>query len=317
VASTQTLCGRGALPDATLVVLDEAHHYVAAQWGQLAARYAAAIRLGLTATPERSDGKPLGELFDSIVVGATPRELTEQGFLVPCDVFAPSRYRPGLIAGDPVRSYLEHAPGRRAFIFAATVEHAGELAVGFNRAGVPAAVVSAATSDEERAAAVEAFRRGEVLALCNVGIFTEGTDVPEAEACVLARGCSSAGTYLQMVGRVLRPEPGKLRAILLDLPGVSRRFGLPSDDREYSLSGKRGIVWTRPGRGRRGVRRPQQIEAALTRVSVDVPDQRRKRDFLREMYRQAEARGYRSGWAVYRFKQQFGHLPWERPGAAA
>ena len=73
VASVQTLAARGVgrLPAADLVILDEAHHYVAAQWGAVARAYSDALTLGLTATPARADGTALGDLFDRLVVGAT------------------------------------------------------------------------------------------------------------------------------------------------------------------------------------------------------------------------------------------------------
>ncbi len=317
VASIQTLIARGELPEVSLVVFDEAHHYVAAEWGMVAKHYSNATRLGLTATPERSDGKPLGDLFDALVVGASPRELTELGYLVPCDVVSPAKYSPRKIAGCPVEAYLERANGKRAFVFAALVEHAAELAEKFRAAGVTAACISGETPADERAAAVEAFRRGELLVLCNVAIFTEGTDVPEAEVCILARGCGSAGTYLQIIGRVLRNAPGKLSALLIDLPGVCRRHGLPTDDRKYSLEGKRGIMLQRrgsagmPGHGLGGMKRPEQIAAPLIKVAGFNADQKAKLDYLQEQYRQADRRGYKSGWAVFRFKERFGHAPWE------
>lgn len=69
----------------------------------------------------------------------------------------------------------------------------------------------------------------------------EGTDLPMAEVCILARGAGSAGIYIQMVGRVLRPHPGKRSALLLDGRGVSFLHGMPEDERVYSLEG-RGIA---------------------------------------------------------------------------
>jgi DNA repair protein RadD len=313
VASVQTLLARGTLPDATIVVLDECHHYIAAEWGQIAGHYSAALRLGLTATPERSDGKPLGDLFDAIVVGASPRELTELGYLAPCEVFAPRRCKSGEMAGNPVQKYIEHSNGRRAFVFAATVEHAQEISAEFCAAGVPAACVSGETPSEERAEVIAAFRRGDLLALCNVYVFTEGTDIPEAEACILARGCGSAGTYLQMVGRVLRPAPGKTGAIVIDLCGASHKHGLPADDRVFSLDGKKGIVLLDKGNAGKGwpsAKRPIQIDAALVRMSAG-PEQIAMRQFLRDSYQIAAQKGYKPGWAIHRFRDRFGFAPWE------
>lgn len=324
VASTQTLIARDALPDASLVVLDEAHHYVAAEWGAVAVHYASAIRLGLTATPERSDGKPLGDLFDALVVGATPRELTDLGHLIPCEVIGAKRYRPRELAGNPVDRYLEHAAGRRAFLFAGTVEHAEDLAAEFVARGVPAACVSGETPSDERTRAVAAFRAGKVLVLCNVYVFTEGTDVPEAEVCILARGCGSASTYLQMVGRVLRPAPGKTSALLLDLVGAANKHGFPADERRYSLDGNRGIMLSRAAQKKNtggswsgGAQRPGIINASLVRLSSAGPDAVEKREFLVTKYREAESRGYKPGWAIYQFRLRFGHAPWQQVQVAS
>ncbi len=82
-----------------------------------------------------------------------------------------------------------------------------------------------------------AHARGAVLVNCMV--LTEGWDSPETSCCILARGCGSVGTYLQIVGRVLRPAPGKTGALLIDLTGRSfYDHGPPDADRLYSLTGK-------------------------------------------------------------------------------
>jgi hypothetical protein len=119
-----------------------------------------------------------------------------------------------------------------------------------------------------------------------------------------------------MVGRVLRPAPGKTGALLIDLPGVCRRHGLPTDERKYSLDGKRGIMLQRrgsgmAGRGLGGVKRPEQVAAPLVKVAGLRADQKAKLDYLREQYRRADERGFKPGWAIHRFRERFGHAPWE------
>lgn len=86
--------------------------------------------------------------------------------------------------------------------------------------------------------ALELFKQGVVKILCNVYVFTEGTDLPMAQVCILARGASTAGIYLQMVGRVLRPHRGKTRAMLIDLRGISHVHLMPEDERVFQLEGK-------------------------------------------------------------------------------
>jgi DNA repair protein RadD len=324
VASIQTLIARAARPTATLLVLDEAHHYVADEWGDVAQHYASTFRIGLTATPERSDGKPLGDLFESLVAPVGVAELTEQGFLTPCEVLAPRRRLKRAMAGDPVERYIAVARGRRAIFFAASVEQAEELAERLLAAEIPAACIHGETPPSERASALDRFVRGELVALTNVFVLTEGTDLPPAEVCVLARGFSNASTYLQCVGRVLRPSPGKSGAIVLDLCGVSRTFGVPADEREYSLEGKairlRGRTVSEPdepGLGSSTVPKVVDAEISLVReISATAAKWTRgargeRRAALEQLLRTARERGFKRGWAVHQYRERFGTLPWE------
>ncbi len=327
VASIQTLAARDERPPATLLVLDEAHHYVAEQWGEIAEHYANAYRIGLTATPERSDGAPLGDLFDALVAPVSVAELTEAGYLVPCEVQAPKRRLPRAMAGDPVDRYLELARGRRAIFFAATVEHAQEIRARLDSSAVPAACIHAETPAEDRAESLRRFASGELLALTNVFVLTEGTDLPPAEVCVLARGFSHASTYLQCVGRVLRPSPGKASALVLDLCGVSRTHGVPSDEREYSLDGRairvigKKLETEEPTGATPDAPLVVDAEIEIVRsISVTAAKWTRgqhgaERAYLERLLREARDRGRKPGWAAHRFKEQFGRFPWQRRAA--
>jgi superfamily II DNA or RNA helicase len=177
------------------------------------------------------------------VVGATVAQLTDWGHLVPLEGVRPeSMLEPGHIAQDPVEAYLEHARGpvgyRQGILFARSVEEAQRYAAALTGRGVRAECVTASTPAADRSAALELFRRGVIRVLTNVYVMTEGTDLPMAEVCILARGAGSAGMLLQMVGRVLRPSPGKASALLIDLRGVTHLHGYPEDERTYSLVGK-------------------------------------------------------------------------------
>lgn len=226
------------LPPADFVVIDECHHVVAPTWKRLADAYANAKIFGLTATPQRSDGAPLGDMFGALVVGATVRQLTELGHLAPCRAWSPpSLLGSGDLALDPTEAYLTHADGRRAVVFCATVEHATEVAGDLVTAGVAAAVVHGQMSATDRAETLARFAAGELRAICNVHVLTEGWDDPGAEVCILARKPQHAGTFIQMVGRVLRPAPGKADALLIDLCGSVLEHGMPDADRTYRLDG--------------------------------------------------------------------------------
>ena len=241
VATVQGLAASGERPRADLVVLDEAHHYApgAAQWHDVIDHYSAAWRLGLTATPQRGDGSPLGDVFGELVVAAQYSELVESGHLVSCDVLRPDRQLKSTeLASDPVAMWQEHAAGRSGFLFGGRVDECQEFSRRLTAAGIPAETIHGNTPTEERDLFLHEFRSGHLKVLCSVYVLTEGVDVPAAEVCMLARGCQHAGTYLQMVGRVLRPSPGKAGALLVDLTGVSWSHGFPTDDRVYALEGR-------------------------------------------------------------------------------
>lgn len=242
VASIPTLASknwRDRLPAADLVILDECHHTPAKTWASLASNYAHASLLGLTATPARQDGKPLGDIFDSIVVGATIRELTELGHLVPARIWAPpNALDSGELAIDPVQAYQDHAAGERAVVFCLTVEHAESVAADFMARGIEASVVHGQLSAGERFVRLQALKSGQLKVIVNVHVLTEGWDQPEVSTAILARKPQHAGLYLQIVGRVLRPANGKSTAKVLDLCGASLIHGTPDMEREYSLEGK-------------------------------------------------------------------------------
>lgn len=244
VGSIQTLIlprWLGNLPPADLVIADEAHHMAAAQWRQLAGAYPAARWLGLTATPERADGKPLGDLFDDLIVAASVAELTELGNLVPCRVYCPAPQQEldsGELALDPVTAYQQHGSGDLAVVFCATVDHATRFAGQFTVAGIPAAVVTGTMPHRARAETLRRWADGEIRVVCNCGVLTEGFDLPALSVCIMARKFGHAGLFLQCCGRVLRPWPGKASATVIDLCGSAITHGPPDMPREYSLDGK-------------------------------------------------------------------------------
>lgn len=228
-------------PVASLVVIDECHHVMAKTWRRLADHYRDALLLGLTATPQRADGRSIGDVFDSIVVGSTVAELTSLGHLVPCRVFAPpDKLDAKQIAQSPLAAYRKHADGTRAVIFCVTVEHAERVAEEMNAGGVRTRVVHGEMGRDSRRAALDDLDAGRIDAVASIGVLTEGWDSPAVATCILARKPQHTGLYLQMVGRVLRPHPGKSHATLIDLCGSVHDHGPPDMDREYTLDG-RGI----------------------------------------------------------------------------
>ncbi len=245
VASLDTLVTRGHFPPADDIVFDEAHHAAAETWGALLARYTAANVLGLTATPERGDGKGLREHFDGIVSGPSVKDLTDAGVLVPLRVLRPSApTRTGVVVQDPIEAYQDHAGNERAIAFFQSTELARKYALAFNDAGIGAACITGDTPADARAFYVDAFRKGALRVLTNVNVLTEGFDCPAASVAIIARGCGTTGTFDQIVGRVVRSYQGKDGALLLDLRGQSHLHGLPIKGRLYSLD---GVGISKPG----------------------------------------------------------------------
>jgi DNA repair protein RadD len=242
VGSIQTLTlprWAGRLPQADLVIADEAHHMAAKEWRKLADEYPSARWLGLSATPERADGKPLGDIFDDLIVAASVRELTDLGNLVPCRVFAPmQQLDTAELALDPVQAYQKHGADELAVVFCVTVEHARRTAEEFNAAGIPAAFISGKTSATERADILYQWQTYALTVVCNCGVLTEGFDLPALGVAILARKFGHAGLFLQCVGRVLRPHPEKRQATVVDLCGSVHEHGTPDLERTYSLDGE-------------------------------------------------------------------------------
>lgn len=224
-------------PRASVVLYDECHHYAADEWSAIADTYPDAWRIGLTATPERADGRALGSLFDRMVVAAKYSDLIRDGHLVPCRILRPESGLERGLALDPVDAYRKHAADRSGFVFVPRIDEARALAERFTAAGIPTAAIDAGTPEAERDAAISALRSGDLRLLTNVYALTEGVDVPTASVCILARAVGHVSQYLQIAGRVLRTAPGKTDALLIDLPGVSHEFGSPTEDRIYSLDG--------------------------------------------------------------------------------
>jgi len=335
VASVQTLLAREQRPTASVLVADEAHHHVAEEWGSVAASYSSALRIGLTATPERSDGVGLGNLFDTLVPVAQPRELISAGHLVPVKVVGPARKTRDM-AEDPVVAYERFARGRKAIVFPGSLAQAARLEHAFNALGHPCKAITGTTKQAAREEAIDRFRRGRLLVLIGIHTLTEGLDVPDVYAAILARGFSSPGAYIQAVGRVMRPAPGKTSAIVLDLRGASTEHGLPDEDRVYSLEGKaiasgpdldpirqcpecghvfRASLWQDaacPGCGFRLPRRvdPKVRRAVLEQITSQHVDTQRT-EFLRRQIAICRAKGWKIGKAMVMYKLTYKHWPSE------
>lgn len=262
IGSVQTLSRRiGKMREPKLVVFDECHHLAAKTWSALYDGYPKSFFLGLTATPERSDGRGLEKYFRSMIHGPSVEWLIKNKYLCPYKLYAPKaasmdgvHVRMGdfvrseaaaaidkpTITGDAIKHYRQLAIGKRAVVFCVSVEHSKHVVDQFNSSGIPAAHVDGETDVNLRDETIRRFERGEIKILSNVELFGEGFDLPALEVAILLRPTKSLGLYLQQIGRALRPFPGKEAALILDHAGNCERHGLPDEEREWSLIGRLG-----------------------------------------------------------------------------
>lgn len=224
------------------------------------------IVIGLTGTPERLDGKALGDVF-SVMVEARPTHwLIAQGRLSGYDIYS-TNMQPDLsgvkkvggdynreqlaevmdnrvLVGDAISHWRRHANGMRTVVYCVNVKHSKHTAEAFNDAGIPAVHVDADTTTGELKDACEGLASGKYLVLCNCELVIEGFDLSAQvgkditlECCILLRPTESLARYLQMVFRALRKKENP--AIILDHAGCAMKHGLPDEEREWSLDGRK------------------------------------------------------------------------------
>jgi len=248
---------RRPIPDGVgLIVIDECHHAVSSS------TYARLFDcdvpvVGATATPFRLDGRGLGDVFGSLVVAARVDELVRDGYL-----FAPEIYshdapdmtgakkvggdwsfkelgarsnKPRLVAGI-VETWVRRGGSRRTLAFATTIAHSKAIVDEFLQAGVFAEHLDGKTPKKERDAILERLRIGTTEVVSNVGVATEGFDMPALDCAIIARPTASLCLWLQMIGRVMRPEGS---ALVLDHSGNVLRHGSPTRFIDYVLEPNR------------------------------------------------------------------------------
>jgi superfamily II DNA or RNA helicase len=265
IASVQTLVRRlSRLPAPDLIVIDEAHHAGAATWQKIFEAYPDAKLLGVTATPQRLDGRGLGThcggYFDELIDGPSVQTLIDGGYLAKPRVFASAngldmsgvRARAGdfehaetqrrvmnrEIVGDAVAHYKRICDGVPAIAFCYSIAHADMVTAQFNAAGITSARIDGTMNDNERKLIIDQLAAGIIKVMTSVDLVSEGFDVPVCGAAILLRPTMSMGLYVQQVGRPMRPAPGKQHAFILDHAGNVARHGLPQDERTWSLDGR-------------------------------------------------------------------------------
>jgi DNA repair protein RadD len=243
-----------------LIVWDEAHHLASASWAKIFNEFNDAYHILLTATPERLDGKGLKNYADVLLNGPSVRWLIENGYLADYVAYAPNQIsmagikkqmgdysksesaalidKPS-ITGSAVKEYMKVGYGKRFIGFAITIEHSHHIVEEYKAAGIPAAHLDGESPSNYRDQVLKDLASGELKYVSNVGLFSEGFDLPSLDGLQMLRPTASLSMYLQMCGRPLRPDGDKV-AIILDHVGNIERHGLPCDERKWSLDGKAG-----------------------------------------------------------------------------
>jgi DNA repair protein RadD len=376
VASIATLHARAVrsrkihLPEADVVVVDEAHHARARMYMKLVEAYPQAVVIGLTATPCRGDGRGLGNVFEIMIECPSVAELIVDGYLVGTKVYAP--YRPdlkgvkvergdyvesqlaarmdtGRLVGDIVTNWIRLGGRRQTVVFATGVAHSVHIRDEFRRAGVMAEHIDGKTPAEERDRILADLSAGRIDLVTNAMVLTEGWDQPSVSCLILARPTKSLGLFRQMIGRVLRPAPGKTEALVLDHAGATFAHGFAEDAIEWELSkdrkaenrahASRGGSAEAPGLttcpecaavrmegkpcgacGWRPQSKAQSIEiddGDLARVERDrsvrpnTYDDKYKAEFHGQLIWIGQEKGYErsAGWAAHKYKEKFGVWP--------
>lgn len=234
------------------VIIDECHRLAADRFDAFATSVRPKILLGLTATPERSDGEPIFPYFDNRPDGSPAVEL-RLWHALDLQLLSPFEYygcdddtdfsevpwdEPGeravidkLVTGNDIRARLVIDEWRRltgdprrsrALIFCVSVAHAEFMTTKFNEAGFPAICVVGLTDPDIRRQAPERLARGEVCAIVTCDLYNEGVDLPFVDTLLLLRPTQSPVLFQQQIGRGLRLHEGKQNCLILDFVGRYR-----------------------------------------------------------------------------------------------
>ena len=254
VVSIDTIINSSDAPDFDLIIWDECHHIAADTWGKLYTKFNKAYHIGLSATPNRTDGLDLNKFFDKIITldevleelkvkpihQSSVRWLINNNYLSDYNIYGIPETQ------DANRNYLnnwfKYANNMLTIGFAKNIKHAEKLADYFNDNGVSAASLSSETDESLRAAVLQKFAEGKIKVIFNVNLFSEGFDISATtgvditiKCVILTTFTSSLPTYLQRCGRALRASDTK--SVILDFAGNVIEHGVPCAKNEWTLDG--------------------------------------------------------------------------------
>lgn len=267
IGMVQTVCRHlDKVPAPSLIITDENHHSKANSYMKIYKAFPNAYRIGVTATPVRLDGSGLKDVNDDIIIGVSAKWLIDHKYLSPYEYFAPKLFDiesenvdenngdysgddvgkkmiTKRIFGDVIGHYRQLADGKQTICYCPSIKMSTVMAENFIENGITAAHIDGETPKNERDAIIEKFRKGEIKILCNVDLISEGFDVPDCECAILLRPTKSLTLYIQQSMRCMRYKPNKT-AVIIDHVGNYSRFGLPDNDRKWTLNGKENDIFT-------------------------------------------------------------------------
>lgn len=253
VASVQTLVRR-VHPPADIIFVDEVHHCVSSSYRRILNNYKSSLIFGLTATPFRMDRKPLGEIFEKIIVPVTIQDLIDQKFLVQPKYYGAKQdfsdvhitkgdYDTAELFEKMDKQYLydgvvdkfKQFGHGKTLVFCVNIEHSIKTKDAFVAAGYTAAHLDCDTNTSDRKKILADFASGKYQILTNCAILTEGYNLPGINTIILNRATKSKGLYKQIVGRGLRASDGKTNCIIIDHGNNVYEHGGVELDEEYTL----------------------------------------------------------------------------------
>lgn len=233
------------------IVIDEFHHAVNDQYQRIVNYFKPQFLLGLTATPERMDGRNIYEICDyNVPYEISLKEAINKGMLVPFHyygIFDDTDYsKLHIVRGrydekelnetyignvhryELIYKYYCKYGSRQALGFCCSKEHAREMAREFSSRGIPSvAVFSDASGEytEKRNVAIQKLKKGEIRAIFSVDMFNEGVDITSVDMVMFLRPTESPIVFLQQLGRGLRKCRGKEFLTVLDFIGNYEKAG--------------------------------------------------------------------------------------------
>lgn len=264
IQSVATNIGMFAPDDFGYLVIDECHHGTAETYRKIMSYFNPSFTLGLTATPERTDGEDLLDVFKNVAHKLDLKTAVELDTLVPvrCIRIATNidlrdvringfQYNALDLEGKIqipgrnqliVDTYCEYVKSRPTVVFCMSVRHAQEMADLLQAKDIDARSISGSTKPAERKRILEQYESGKIPVLCACDLLNEGWDSPHTQVLFMARPTMSKTIYMQQLGRGMRKSEGKDHLMVFDFVDNANLFNMP-----YSMHRLLNLSEYRPG----------------------------------------------------------------------